>query len=328
MFIPPQEPKKTGVLLINLGTPAAPNIKAVRKYLREFLNDPRVIELPTLLRWILVNIFILPFRPAKSAKAYQKIWQAEGSPLLLYSQKLQQTLAQQLGENYQVELGMRYGQPNLLTALRNLKSCNKILLLPLFPQYSSAVTGSALAECFKEIANWKTIPALAMQQEFYNHPGFINAFAKNIQTSVMNTQLDLILFSYHGLPQRQLQKSANTNIFDYRQQCLATSEAIAEALQLTPQDYQVAFQSRLGKTPWIKPYTDEVLAQLATQGIKRIAIVCPSFVTDCLETLEEIGIRAKQQWQQLGGEELILVPCLNHDPAWVDALQTMIYAME
>lgn len=319
--------KKIGVLLINLGTPDAPTTQAVRRYLREFLSDPRVIELPSLLRWILVYFFILPFRPRKSAQAYQAIWQEQGSPLLIYSRKLQKALSQRLGASYQVEMAMRYGKPDLLTALRKLQPCDKILILPLFPQYASAVSGSAIEFCLQEIASWKYIPAITVQQEFYNHPGFIDAFAQTIQNNLANKKVDLILLSYHGLPQRQLLKNSPKSP-DYREQCFATSKALAESLQLTPEQYQVSFQSRLGKTPWIKPYTDEVLSQLAARGIKRVAIACPSFVTDCLETLEEIGIRARQQWQQLGGEELILIPCLNDSAVWVDALQTMIYKMD
>lgn len=320
---------KVGVLLINLGTPDAPSVKAVRHYLRVFLSDPRVIELPALARWTLLNMFILPFRPRQSAHAYQSIWQEQGSPLLLYSQKLQQGLAQQLGENYQVELGMRYGNPALLPALRKLQFCDKILLLPLFPQYASAVSGSALELCLKEISSWKYIPALAVQQEFYVQADFIAAFAQNIKESLAEKNVDLILFSYHGLPQRQLLCQRNAPKKQcYRKQCFATTKAIAEALQLKPEQYQISFQSRLGKTEWIKPYTDELLSELAAQGIKNIAVVCPSFVTDCLETLEEIGIRAREQWSKAGGEEFILVPCVNDSARWLDALQKMIHEME
>lgn len=318
-----QESDKIGLLLINLGTPDAANPKALRRYLKEFLSDPRVIELPKLLRWILVNVFILPFRPQKSARAYQKIWQTQGSPLLIYSQALQQALARKLGSNYRVELGMRYGSPSLLSALRNLQSCQNIIILPLFPQYASAVSGSAIEFCLREIAGWNYIPALAIQQEFYDNPDFVAAFAQEIQHSLANASVDLLLFSFHGLPQRQLIYNENT-VRGYREQCLATAAAIAKLLNLNPDQYRVSFQSRLGKAKWIQPYTDKLLPELRSQGIKKIAVVCPSFVTDCLETLEEMGIRARAQWRELGGEEFLLIPCLNTNPAWIDALVNLI----
>lgn len=318
--------EKIGVLLINLGTPDAPTSKAVRRYLKEFLNDPRVIDIPAFLRWILVNVFILPFRPKKSAAAYLQIWQKEGSPLLINTRALQQELSNRLGKNYQVELGMRYGNPSLQSALRRLKSCHKIIILPLFPQYSSAVTGSSIELCLREIANWQYIPALEVVQEFYSHPKFIAAYAQQIQNARAKTAVDLILFSYHGLPERQLLRRDNTlnDLRCYRTQCFETSKAIAKILNLTTDQFRVSFQSRLGKSPWIKPYTDQVLIELIPQGVKNLMIVCPSFVVDCLETLEEIGTRAEEQWQKLGGGEFILVPCLNSNSLFLDALESMI----
>ncbi len=310
----------TGVLLINLGTPAGPGKKQVRAYLAEFLNDPRVIELATPWRQILVKGFILPFRPKKSAHAYQQIWTAQGSPLAVYSQQLVETVSQALGNSYAVELGMRYGKPSIPSALQKLlqKKCRKILVLPLFPQYSSAATGSALAKTLQELHSLSDIPAVTLLNSFFDHPAFIDAWKTVILEQTSHLQPDMWIFSYHSLPIRR------GNYLGYRQQCLDTSRLLADSLKLQSNQYRVGFQSRLGRTPWIPPYTDHLLTELAGQGIKNIAIACPSFVTDCLETLEEIGIRARKQWQSLGGENFTLVSCLNTHPVWVKALCEII----
>jgi protoporphyrin/coproporphyrin ferrochelatase len=332
----------TGVLLINLGTPDAPDAHSVKKYLSEFLNDPRVVDLPWLVRKILVHGFILRFRPKISSRAYRQIWTQEGSPLLLHSQKLAQALAAALGENYVVELGMRYGKPNIAAALHRLKEqqCQKLVILPLFPQYSSSATGSALAKTLAELGKNQDIPEVYWINCFFDHPEFINAWKELIIQQVPAEAPDMWIFSYHGLPVRHLNKRgcdtadclANIecgavtpyNQLCYRRQCFATSRLLAETLQLTPNQYRVGFQSRLGRTPWITPYTDQLLTELAGQGIKRIAMVCPSFTVDCLETLEEIGLRAKAQWHSLGGEAFTLLPCLNADPTWVKALAQIV----
>ena len=326
-----------GVLLINLGTPDTPDPKSVYRYLTEFLNDTRVIDLPAPLRWILTNLIIIPFRYKKTAKAYQKIWTESGSPLLDNSNKLSQALAAQLGNEYKVALGMRYGKPNIKSALEKLKSCEEIIIIPLFPQYSSAATGSAIDKTLNLIAKQWNIPAISTIRDFYNHPGFITAYSDIIK---INLKPDYhLLLSYHGLPERHITKSdcqaqcdhqdkcpaiTANNSYCYRAQCYQTSELIAKQLSLTPEQYTVAFQSRLGRTPWIKPYTDLILPELRKKGIKNLAIVCPSFVADCLETLEEVNIRTRAQWMSLGGNEFIFIPCLNDSPIWIKQLAAAI----
>jgi ferrochelatase len=326
---------KHGVLLINLGTPEQCAPQSVYCYLTEFLNDPRVIDLPGFLRWVLVNLVIIPLRFKKSAAAYQKIWSDCGSPLLVNSRKLQQALAVELGNAYQVELGMRYGKPSIQSALAKLAHCHRLTLLPLFPQYSAAATGSAIASALNILSAQWNIPEIFIKRDFYDHPHFIAAYADVIKKNIAGKNIERIVFSYHGLPERHIQKSNcqascdhaaacppmnDSNLFCYRAQCHATTHLLAKALNLNAQHYRVAFQSRLGRTPWIKPYTDLLLPELMQQGVKNIAVVCPSFVADCLETLEEINIRAREQWLKLGGKEFIFIPCLNDHPAWVTGL--------
>lgn len=323
---------KTGLLLINLGTPDNCDTKSVRRYLREFLNDPYVIDLPWFIRQILLNLVILPTRPKQSAHAYQSIWTKQGSPLLIHSQNLADKVQQQIGDNIQVTLGMRYGKPSIESALSQLKECDKIIVLPLFPQFSQAATTSALVKT-REVAQKHGIAQKLVEiQDFYQQEDFISAQAEIIKP-YLNNQDDFILFSYHGLPERHLNKLGcqticqgvcrvhdNTPTNCYRRQSFQTSRLLAKELQLDKSQYITAFQSRLGKTPWIQPYTDKVIEQLAQKGIKNLIIACPSFVADCLETLEEIGIQAKAQWHALGGQDFKLVPCLNDDDNWVKAV--------
>lgn len=326
---------KKGILLINIGTPDQPDTKSVRRYLKEFLSDPRVIDLPAISRWLLVNLLVLPFRSRKSAAAYQKIWYKQGSPLLVHTKLLRNSLAKELGPDYKVVFGMRYGQPNIEHALENLKDCSSIKIIPLFPQYSSAATGSAIERSLKVLqSNWN-MPAIEISNEFYAHPGFIASYVDLIRQTLAEKKVDMLLFSYHGLPERHIDKSkcvaacdhlhacpavTADNEYCYRAQCYATSDLIAKELNLSPVLYRVAFQSRLGRTPWIKPYSDLLLPELIQSGVKSIAVVSPSFVSDCLETLEEINIRMRAQWKALGGEEFVFVPCLNHSETWVKNL--------
>ncbi|MDP3560605.1 MAG: ferrochelatase [Legionellaceae bacterium] len=328
---------KKGLLLINLGTPSNPDSTSVRRYLREFLADKRVIELPAALRYLLLYGVILPFRTGKTTHAYQAIWTKNGSPLRYLSELLRTKLQNQLGEKYTVALSMRYGEPNLLNALNQLKSCEEITVLPLYPQYSSAATGSSIEHVLHTIKSERIFPSLHILRDFYQHPAFIEAEVELIRPFLADH--DHLLFSYHGLPERHIQQSgcetvctnacpapsqSNTNLACYRAQCFQTSHLIAEQLQLTPNRFSTGFQSRLGRTPWITPYIDTLLPQLAQQGIKRLAVACPSFVTDCLETLEEIGMRAGIAWQKLGGEKLTLIPALNDNDRWVDAIIRII----
>lgn len=324
-----------GLLVINLGTPTGAEVPAVRRYLSQFLSDKRVIDLPYILRMILVYVFILPFRPKKSAHAYQLIWTAQGSPLLHYSNQLVHQLQKHLGPEQKIVLGMRYGSPSIEEALEQLKHCDSITILPLYPQYSSAATGSSLEEVMTLIKGYEVIPSLNIIRDFYQHPAYINAQAGAIEPYC--NQHTHLLFSYHGLPERQINKSGCKQVCEgvcpavsdgksgcYRAQCYDTSRLLAAKLGLKEEQYSTSFQSRLGRTPWIKPYTDEHLSYLAASGVTHLTVACPSFVTDCLETLEEIGIRAKQQWLDLGGEDLILVPCMNDEPQWIEAILEII----
>ena len=303
-----------GILLINLGTPDAPTVNAVRRYLREFLTDPRVVNLSFLPRWLLVNVIIAPFRAYSSAKLYKSIWQAAGSPLLLNSQKLQNKISQQLGGGYVVELGMRYGAPSIKQALKNLMqhNCRKIIVLPLFPQYSNAATGSAIAKTLFELQQYWHIPEIKVYKDFYDRPEYIYSLSNSTKKSLHKIKFDHLLFSYHGLP-------ANADGAEYyRVQCYATTRLVAAELGLAAKQYGTAFQSRLGRLPWITPYMELVLEELAKSGVKNLAVVCPSFVADCLETIEEIGIKARNRWQELGGDNFHLVPCLNDTATWVN----------
>ncbi len=328
-----------GLLLINLGTPAAPETAAVRRYLREFLSDPRVLDIGRLGRAALLNLIILPTRPRKSAAAYKQIWTDRGSPLLTYSQDLAAGVQERLGPSWVVKLGMRYGAPSLAEALRALLQAGvqRLVVLPLYPQYSAASTGSSIEEVFRLVGPLWVTPNLSLVEPFFDDPGFIAAFAARGRPILQAEKPDHILFSYHGLPERQIRKADDTgahclasatccdqmvaaNRACYRAQCYATTRHLAQALDLRSEDYTVCFQSRLGRTPWIRPYTDVVLPELRSRGKRRIVVFCPAFVADCLETLEEIGIRARADFLAAGGESLTLVPSLNAMPEWIDAV--------
>lgn len=326
---------KKGLLLLNLGTPSAPDVPSVRRYLREFLSDPRVIDLPAPLRYLLLYGFILPFRSKHTAKAYQKIWGSTGSPLRTLSLELLKAVQIRLGNDTRVAFGMRYGEPSLEKAIEALSTVDELTILPLYPQYSSAATGSSISAALKQLAHLSTIPSVRVIRDFYQHPAFIHAEASLIKPFV--AAHDYILFSYHGLPEKHLMKSGCNTVcvgqcpttdtlvhVCYRAQCFQTTRCIAEALQLNETQYSTSFQSRLGKTPWIKPYTDHTLETLAQRGVKRLALVCPSFVTDCLETLEEIGVQARAEWLAKGGEHFTLIPCLNTTDTWINAIASIV----
>jgi len=327
-----------GLLLINLGTPDEPTAPAVRRYLREFLGDPRVLDINAVGRALLLNLVILPRRPAKSAEAYRAVWDpVRGSPLMYHSQDLAAGVAGKLGDDWHVELAMRYGSPSLREGLERLVKANvdRIVVLPLFPQYASSSTGTAVARVMELASERWSVPALDFVPAFFDDPGFVGAFEAVARPALAAAAPDHILFSFHGLPVRQIAKTdvtgahcfasnsccdtlANPNC--YRAQSFHTARSLAARLGLAPEQYTVCFQSRLGRTPWITPYTDVVLDELAKAGKKRLAVLCPAFVADCLETVEEIGIRARAQFKAAGGEELTLVPSLNATPAWIDAV--------
>lgn len=338
---------RTGCLLINLGTPQAPTASAVRRYLREFLGDPRVLTLPAPLRWALLELVILPFRPRRTAAAYRKIWTPEGSPLLVHSVALRDGVARALGDGFQVELAMRYGQPSIASALEALdRACvDRIIVLPLFPQYASSVTASAAAEVARILDRRGDYPPLEILGAFYDEPEFAQAWASLAGPDLAAFRPDHVLFSFHGLPEDQIRASdrrgghclANPDCCSapaadlarcYRAQCFQTAERLRTALALPKESTSSAFQSRLGPTPWIQPFTDEVLPRLRERGHRRLAVFCPSFVSDCLETLEEVGIRLREQWLELGGEALWLAPCLNGDARFAEGVAGWIRRRE
>ena len=336
-------PRRTGCLLINLGTPEAPTASAVRRYLREFLGDPRVLTLPAPLRWALLNLVILPTRPRRTAAAYRAVWTPQGSPLMIHSLALREGVARALGEDFRVELAMRYGKPSIASGLAALERAgvDRIIVLPLFPQYASSVTASAAAEVTRVLAQVGDYPPLEILGAFYDEPEFAGTWAALAGRALAEFRPDHVLFSFHGLPEDQLKASDRTRghclakpdccsapaadlARCYRAQCFRTAEKLRLALAFPREKTSSAFQSRLGPTPWIQPFTDKELPLLRERGVKRLAVFCPSFVADCLETLEEVGIRLREQWRELGGEELWLAPCLNGDPGFSAAVADWI----
>lgn len=331
-----------GILLVNLGTPDSPQTPDVRRYLDEFLMDERVIDINPVSRALLIKGIIVPFRGPKSAKSYKEIWTQEGSPLLVYSLKSAKMLQERLGSEYQVELAMRYQNPSIKTALDKLRAAqvSSIQVIPLFPQYASASTGSVYQKVMELVSTWQTIPNISFVNSFYDNDLMIEAFAQN-GAKYNPASYDHVLFSFHGLPERQLKKAdvthnyclqANdccgsineTNKFCYSAQSHATARLIAAKLNIPKENYTICFQSRLGSDPWRKPYTSEVVADLAKKGMKKLLVFCPAFVADCLETVFEVSVEYHEEFRQLGGEKVQLVESLNDSPLWVDALEQMV----
>lgn len=336
---------KKGVLLVNLGSPDSTETKDVKKYLDEFLMDERVIDLPYLLRALLVKGIILNTRPKKSAKAYKKIWWPEGSPLIVLSKRLQTNLQKKV--SLPVELAMRYGNPSIehgLTQLNN-QGVDEVLLLPLYPQFAMATTETivVLAEKIKK----EKFPTMKLEilPAFYNKKDYIKNLADSIRDNLQNFKSDYILFSYHGVPERHIRKSdvtkshcqinntccvtpSKAHDFCYRHQCLETTRQVAEVLELEEGKFGTSFQSRLGRDPWLQPYTDATIDGLAQKGIKNLAVVTPAFVSDCLETLEEIGMEAAESFKENGGEHFLSIPCLNDREDWVQTLTSWVEEFE
>lgn len=320
-------PEQTAVLLINLGTPDAPTAEAVRPYLKEFLSDPRVVEIPRLLWWLILNGIILNVRPKKSAAKYASVWMHEGSPLKVYTEQQTRLIQQHLQTRTDdaplvVEYAMRYGNPSVSSVLKKLKAqnCQRILLLPLYPQYAASSSATAFDAVYKELLTTRNMPALRSVKHFHDDAGYIRASAQNIRDYwAQHGRPDKLVMSFHGVPQYTLEKGD-----PYHCECLKSGRLIAEALGLSQEQYIVSFQSRFGKAEWIKPYTTATLAELGKQGVKRVDVVCPGFVADCLETLEEIAQEGKEDFLHAGGSEYHYIPCLNTRADWIQALGDLL----
>lgn len=329
---------KTGVLLVNLGTPDGPSTKEVRSYLFQFLNDKRVIDLPWLGRKLLVNGIIVPFRAPKSAKVYQELWTENGSPILYHTESLSKKLQAKLGSDYHVDFAMRYKNPSIANVLEDFRKRNfqQIIILPLFPQYASATNGSAMEEVMRIIKEWWVIPEISMVSQFYQKAFYLDAFAEKGREHKI-TDYDHVLFSFHGLPERQVDKTyvdgkcsddcresvQHDNQFCYKATCYETARQLAKRLNLSEKDYSVGFQSRLGNG-WIEPFADELIKEQAKKGAKKLLVFSPAFVADCLETTIEIGEEYNELFQEHGGEKVQLVESLNDSESWVKGLQEMV----
>lgn len=328
-----------GVLLVNLGTPDSQNPKDVKRYLKEFLTDGRVIDLPWLFRQLLVKGVIVPRRYRNSAKLYSAIWTKQGSPLKVYGKQVTLGLQELLGDSFQVELAMRYQSPSIERGLEALRSCRHLVIVPLFPQYASATTGSIYQEAFRVLQKWDVIPALSCIDHFETDPEVIEAFCDSASQHDFS-KYDHFVFSYHGLPEKQIRKAnscspclksadccqtlTEKNQFCYSAQCVATTQAIVSRLGLSSGEISHCYQSRLGRDPWLKPYTSDVLENLAKQGKKKLLVFCPAFVADCLETLYEIRVEYQTDFKKWGGERLELVEGLNANKKWITALKNLV----
>ncbi len=319
-------PQKTGILLVNLGSPDAPTPQAVRTYLREFLSDPRVVEMPRAIWWLILNGIILNTRPKKSAAKYASIWMKEGSPLRVYTAKQAALLQGYLGQRSRaplvVEYAMRYGNPSIPDALRKLKeqNCQRILVVPLYPQYAASTTATVNDIVFGELQRMRNAPALRTIKHFHDHPGYIKALANNVNEHWMkHARPDKLLKSFHGLPQFMLHKGD-----PYHCECQKTGRLLAQELGLKPEQYASSFQSRFGKAAWLQPYTTATLKEWGKQKISRVDVVCPGFVADCLETLEEIAQEGKEDFLHAGGGECRYIPCLNDRNDWIHALTDLV----
>jgi ferrochelatase len=328
-----------GILLVNLGSPSSPSVRDVRRYLDQFLMDGRVLDIPYPIRRLIVSAFILPSRPKQSAEAYESIWWDEGSPLIVISRRVQRLLQSRI--DLPVSLGMRYGSPSIETGIRNLLgqangNIKQINLIPLYPHFAMSTVETVEVEARRVLSKLKSELVLKVLPPFYQHPRYIEALVASAADHT-GSNFDHLLFSYHGLPERHLRKSDKTrkhclqvsnccsvpspaHATCYRHQVFKTTELFVKAAKIPQGRYSVAFQSRLGRDAWLQPFTDGKIAQIAGAGVKRLLVMCPAFVSDCLETLEEIGIRGREIFLEAGGEEFELIPCMNDSPAWIETL--------
>jgi len=331
--------KKVGVLLVNLGTPNSPKTSDVRSYLFQFLNDKRVIDLPFVIRKLLVNLIIVPFRAPKSAKVYKDLWTDKGSPIIYYTQSLTEKLQNSLGEKYYVEYAMRYKNPSINVALEKLrlKNLDQIIIIPLFPQYASATNGSVIEEVMDIVKKWWVIPELSFVSQFYEEELFLDAFAEQGKKYNLN-EYDEIIFTFHGLPERHVDKVyedtlcrdnncekeiTDLNKFCYKATCYETAKQIAKRLKIKSSDYIVSFQSRLDNK-WLRPFSDEIVKKRGQNGYKKILCFSPAFVADCLETIIEIGDEYQEIFEEYGGEKVQLVESLNDSKKWVECLKKIV----
>ena len=329
-----------GVLLVNLGSPDSPSVPDVRRYLREFLMDGRVLDVNWLLRFCIVHFAILPSRPKQSAHAYQSIWTPAGSPLVVTSRNLQTKL--QARVRLPVELAMRYQNPSIPAALQRLVSrgVNQLLLIPLFPHYAMSSYETAVERVREVAARLAPQLQVRVQPPYYEHPDYLAALVGSARDELA-AGYDHLLFSFHGVPERQIRKSDPTtrhclkvmnccqtpspaHATCYRAQCFRTAAAFVRQANVPADKHSIAFQSRLGRDPWLTPYTDQEIAALARRGVKKLLVICPAFVSDCLETIEEIGLRGRETFFEAGGSDFKLIPCLNEHPLWIEALEKMV----
>lgn len=315
---------KTGVLLVNLGTPDAPTAAAIRRYLREFLSDPRVVEIPRALWLPVLYGFILPFRPKKLVHAYNSVWSERGSPLMDVSQQQAVQLQALLGADVPVALGMTYGNPSIGSALADLKQkgVQRVVVLPLYPQYSGTTTAAVADAVFRALARERHIPELRTINDYHAHPSYIEALASSVRAyRQAHGASEHLLMSFHSIPQRYVDQGD-----PYDARCKRTAALLAEALQLKPEQWSLSFQSRLGREPWLQPYTDVILPQYAARGIKTLDVICPGFSADCLETLEEVAIRYRADFLAAGGKDFRYIPALNADAEHIRMMRSLVQA--
>ena len=315
---------RTAIVLVNLGTPDAPTAAAVRPYLKQFLSDPRVVEIPKAVWWFILNGVILPFRSGKSAHKYASIWTKEGSPLLVHTMRQAMLLRGALGERgHQVEVvaAMRYGNPSLPSVLDKLRAegCERVLVLPAYPQYSGTTTASTFDAVFSHYARVRNVPELRMVRHYHDDPGYIEALRQSVQKHwEAHGRPEKLVMSFHGVPKRTLMLGD-----PYHCECHKTARLLATALGLSPQQYLVTFQSRFGKAEWLQPYTAPTLQKLAKEGVRRVDVMCPGFTSDCLETLEDIDMEVRRDFLTAGGADYHYIACLNEAPAWIAAMATI-----
>ncbi|MEM7612429.1 MAG: ferrochelatase [Pseudomonadota bacterium] len=320
------KPQSIGLLVVNLGTPDDPSPSAVRRYLKQFLWDPRVVEQPRWLWWLILNLIILRIRPSKSAAAYRKIWTDKGSPLLLFSQQIADGLARQVsettGSDIRIQLGMSYGQPSIPSALEKLREANvrRLVVLPLYPQYSATTTGTVFDAVTRALSNQRWVPELRFINQYHDRPEFIEALVASVRKHwELHGRGERLLFSFHGIPQRYFRAGD-----PYHCQCQKTARMVADALSLSDDQWAVSFQSRVGREPWLMPYTDYMLEDWGAEKVGEIDVICPGFAADCLETLEEIAMENRDLFIEAGGKDMRYIPCLNDSDAQLSMLSDLV----